>query len=124
MKNILVVDDDRDLASMFKMRLESEGFKTDVVYDGKEAITSIEKQVPDLIVMDALMPGMDGLATLKQINQMTDKRIPVIIVTGKALMIQEAFKLEGAEAFMMKPVDGANLVKQIREIEAKSKKAS
>ncbi len=124
MKNILIVDDDRDLASMFQMRLSSEGFKAEVAYDGKEALESIQKKAPDLIVMDALMPNLDGLATLKQINQMSDKKIPVIIVTGKALMIEQAFRLEGAEAFMMKPVDGGDLVKQIREIEARSKKTS
>jgi len=122
MKYVLIVDDDRDLVSMFQMRLDSEGFQTAVAYDGKEALASIEKKLPDLIVMDALMPGLDGLATLKQINQMSNKKIPVIIVTGKALMIEQAFRLEGAEAFMMKPVDGADLVKRIREIEARYKK--
>lgn len=124
MKNILIVDDDRDLTAMFQMRLNSEGFKAEVAYDGNEALESIQKKAPDLIVMDALMPNLDGLATLKQINQMSDKKIPVIIVTGKALMIEQAFRLEGAEAFLMKPVDGGDLVKQIREIEARSKKTS
>lgn len=121
MKNILIVDDDRDLVSMFQMRLDSEGFKTEVAYDGKEALESIQKKAPDLIVMDALMPGLDGLATLKQIRQMTDKKIPVMIITGKALMIEQAFRLEGAEDFMMKPVDGADLVKRIRQLEARHK---
>ena len=119
MKYVLIVDDDQDLASMFQMRLQGEGFEVAVAYDGKEALQSIQKRAPDMIVMDAVMPGLNGLAALKQINQMTDKKIPVIIVTGKALMIEQAFRLEGAEAFLIKPVDGNNLVKQIREIFSK-----
>ena len=123
-KYVLLVDDDQDLTSMFQMRLEKEGFEAAVAHDGKEALQSIQKRTPDLVVLDALMPGLDGLATLKQINQMTDKKIPVIIVTGKALMIEQAFQLEGAEAFLIKPVDGNNLVKQIREVDARRSKVS
>ena len=123
-KHILLVDDDPDLTSMFQMRLEKEGFEVVVAHDGKDALQSIQKKTPDLVLLDALLPGLDGLAALKQINQMTDKKIPVIIVTGKALMLEQAFRLEGAEAFLIKPVDGSNLVKQIRGVDARRSKSS
>jgi DNA-binding response OmpR family regulator len=117
MKHILIVDDDPDLAQTFKMRLEADGdFVVSTARNGEEALRFIQRGVPDLIVMDVLMPKMDGLTTLKAINRMIEKRVPVIVITGKAVMTKDAFELEGACDFLTKPLDGSHLVKRIKEI--------
>ena len=117
MKHILVVDDDRDLVQTLKVRLEAnQDFVVSTAQNGEEALRYIQRSNPDLIVMDVLMPKMDGLTTLKAINTMMEKRVPVIIITGKAIMTKDAFELEGARDFMTKPIEGAQLVKRIKEI--------
>lgn len=117
MKHILVVDDDTDLSRAFKLRLESSGdFVVSTAENGEEALRFVERAAPDLIVMDVLMPKMDGLTTLKAINRMMERKVPAIIVTGKAILTQDVFKLEGAHDFLTKPVDGAHLMKRVKEI--------
>jgi DNA-binding NtrC family response regulator len=117
MKHILIVDDDADLVQTFKVRLEADGdFVVSTARNGEEALRVIQRGTPDLIVMDVLMPKMDGLTTLKAINKMTEKKVPVVIITGKATMTKDAFELEGACDFLEKPVDGSRLVKRIKEI--------
>ena len=117
MKHILVVDDDQDLVQTLKIRLEAESdFVVSTAQNGEEALRVIQRGPADLIVMDVLMPKMDGLTTLKVINSMSEKKVPVIIMTGKALMTQDAFRLEGACDFFAKPVDGAQLAKRVKEI--------
>lgn len=117
MKHILIVDDEKDLAQALKVRLETNpDTVVSTVENGEEALRVIQRGTPDLIVMDVLMPKMDGLTTLKAINSMLDKKVPVIIMTGKAVMMKEAFQLEGACDFLMKPVDGVQLAKKVNEI--------
>lgn len=117
MKHILVVDDDVDLAQAFKVRLEASGdFVVSVAQNGEEALRFVQRSAPDLIVMDVLMPKMDGLTTLKAINKLMERSVPVIIITGKAVMTRDAFQLEGARDFLTKPVDGGVLAKKIKEI--------
>ena len=119
MKHILVVDDDPDLVQTLKVRLESDGdFVVSTAQNGEEALRFVQRGAPDAIVMDVLMPKMDGLSTLKAINKMTDRKVPVIIMTGKAVMIRDAFELEGARDFLVKPVSGSQLVKRIKELTA------
>ncbi len=117
MKHILMVDDDEDLMQVLKTRLETDSeFVVNIAHNGEEALRVVQRSAPDLIVLDVLMPKMDGLTTLKAINAVCDKKIPVIIMTGKAAMMKDAFKLEGACDFMVKPVDGGQLAKRIKEI--------
>ena len=117
MRHILIVDDDEDLVQTLKVRLESDAdFVVSTVYNGEEALRAVQRKTPDLIVLDIMMPKMDGLTTLKAINKMMDAKVPVIIMTGKATMLKEAFQLEGACDFLTKPVNGGDLAKQIKGI--------
>ncbi len=117
MKHILIVDDEKDFVQTLKIRLETEGdFVISAAHNGEEALRVIQRGAPDLIVMDVLMPKMDGLTTLKAINTLLEKKVPVIIMTGKAMMTQEAFELEGACDFLIKPINGSDLAKRIKEI--------
>lgn len=117
MKHILIVDDDIDLSQTLKVRLETTpDCVVSTAQNGEEALRFIQRSVPDLIVMDVLMPKMDGLTTLKAINKLSEKKVPVIIITGKAIMTKDAFELEGACDFFVKPVDGIQLAKRVKEI--------
>ncbi|PIQ85343.1 MAG: hypothetical protein COV74_09070 [Candidatus Omnitrophica bacterium CG11_big_fil_rev_8_21_14_0_20_45_26] len=117
MKNILIVDDEKDIRDLIRIRFETEtDFSIQVAEDGDEAIALVKEKEPDLIIMDVLMPNLDGLTTLKEINKITPKQIPVIIVTGKAAMLEEAFRLEGAKDFMIKPIDAKQVVKKAKEL--------
>ena len=117
MKHILVVDDDPDLSQTLKVRLEANpDCVVSTAQNGEEALRFIQRGAPDLIVMDVLMPKMDGLTTLKAINKLSERKVPVIIITGKAIMMRDAFELEGACDFLEKPVDGAVLAKRVKEL--------
>ena len=117
MKHVLIVDDDTDLVHTLQVRLEADTeFVISTAHNGEEALRFVQRSAPDLIVMDVLMPKMDGLTTLKAINKVTEKKVPVIIITGKAVMTKDAFELEGACDFLVKPVEGAGLAKRIKEI--------
>ena len=116
MKYVLIVDDDKDLTETLKMRLEVEDFEVGVVHDGEEAIKKVNEKAPDLIIMDVLMPRLDGLGTIQKINQLREQKIPFIIMTGTAVMMEETFRIEGARVFFKKPFDGSKMVKYAKEI--------
>ena len=117
MKHILIVDDEKDFAQTLKIRFEAESdYVVSTAHNGEEALRIIQRGAPDLIVMDVLMPKMDGLTTLKAINTIIEKKVPVIVMTGKAVMTREAFELEGARDFLIKPINGAELAKRVKEL--------
>ena len=82
-KRVLVADDDRALVETIKFELEQRGFVPIVAYNGQEAISIIEEQMPDLIILDIVMPGTDGYKVLSQIKHGPEtSHVPVIILTG------------------------------------------
>ncbi len=114
-KRILLVDDNEDVVETLRIRLESEGYMVQVAMNGEDAINEVNRQIPDLILLDVMMPRVDGFSTLKQINTITGRRkVPVLVITGTSVVPEEEFRVEGAYAFMRKPIDGNALVKQIR----------
>jgi CheY-like chemotaxis protein len=92
---ILITEDDVMLRDMYKMRLEAEGFKIDTANNGLEALKKIKAQKPDLVLMDIMMPVMDGLTALKKIKSDPEmKNVPVVIMT---VLIQEEKRKQGVE---------------------------
>jgi CheY-like chemotaxis protein len=89
---ILLVDDDADLINVMRMRIESWGCECLEALNGKDALASMKKKHPDIIILDYMMPDMDGLAVLKKIRRM-DKKIPVIMFTA----YPDATAIKGAE---------------------------
>ena len=108
---ILVVDDHADVRQSHRMIFETRGFAVEEAADGAQALASIKRSVPSLVLLDLMMPGIDGLEVLKSIreNPLT-KDLPVIVVTAKASSadIQLGYRSE-ADYYMTKPCSNAQL---------------
>ncbi len=112
-KKILVVDDELDFLKMIKMRLEASDYEVITAANGKEALDLIKFRKPDAVLLDILMPGMDGLHVLKVIRS-HDKALPVFMVTAFSNLERfEAANKLGASGFIVKSND---LKKEIENI--------
>jgi len=112
---VLLVDDEEQFANALAQRLEARGFAVSVVHSGQEALDSIQDDALDVIILDVLMPGMDGIDTLKRIKQ--DKpMLEVIMLTGHAT-VETAIKgmKLGAFDYLMKPTEMKELVAKIEK---------
>ena len=115
-KKILVVDDEQQLALAVKIRLQSRGYQVVTAGDGRQALELIPKEKPDLVIMDVVMPVMDGYFALREINQRFGRgKIPVIILTARDRM-KELFDLEGVEDYVVKPFDHDDLLVRIDRV--------
>jgi len=115
-QTILVVDDDRDFLDTLGMRLTGSGYKVLTAVDGNQGMEIARKIKPDLIILDIMMPGKDGLATERDLVGITDTMlIPVIVVTAHADKKKKRRAAElGAVAFLTKPFDDDVLLNLIR----------
>ena len=112
-KKILVVDDEQQLALAVKIRLQSRGFQVVTAPDGRQALEMITQEQPDLVILDVLMPVMDGYSCLREINTRFGRgKIPVIVLTARDRM-KDLFDLEGIEDYVIKPFDHEDLLARI-----------
>jgi len=113
--NVLLVDDEEQFLDTLSQRLELRGIKVDTVTGGEEAMDKITAKKFDAIVLDLVMPGIDGMETLKRLKE-KNPDIQIIMLTGKATVKKgiEAMKL-GAEDFLEKPVDLNVLMEKIKK---------
>ena len=115
-KKILVADDEQQLALAIKIRLQSKGYQVVTVADGRQALELVEREKPDLIILDVLMPVMDGYSCLREINTRVGRgKIPVIILTARDRM-KDLFELEGIEDYILKPFDHEDLLIRIDRV--------
>jgi CheY-like chemotaxis protein len=118
-ESILLVDDHRDFVFATKLFLESQGFQVAEAYDGIEALEALEKSQPDLIVLDVMMPRLDGWATLQALQQKPElAKIPVLMLTAlkEPVNVLTGFDL-GCTWFYTKPItDYEDLALVIRRI--------
>ena len=108
-KKILILDDEPDSISLLKLRLENKGHAVYSGMDGLEGLTKLRKNIPDLIIMDAVMPKLDGVEFFKTIRK--DERYhmtPVLVLTGKP-DYRETFTKMGCDYFATKPFDAAEI---------------
>ena len=99
---VLVVDDDENICEVLNMYLKSSGYDTRVVYDGKRAQEEFINYKPDLVILDVMLPGKDGIEVLKYIRKSSD--VPVIMLTAKGEIFDKVLALElGADDYMVKP---------------------
>lgn len=110
---ILVVDDDAALAEMLTIVLRGEGFETDVVGDGIQAIEAFRAAQPDLVLLDLMLPGKSGIDVCKDIRG--ESRVPIVMLTAKTDTVDVVLGLEsGADDYIMKPFKPKELVARIR----------
>jgi DNA-binding NtrC family response regulator len=113
-KKILVVDDEADFLEVIRIRLESSGYEVIISMSGEDALKKIKEESPSAVLLDILMPGIDGLEVLKRIRKI-DENLPVYMIT--AFSTEERFKAAnklGASGFIVKTDD---LAKQIKSIQ-------
>jgi len=117
-KRILIADDEEDFLTAITIRLKNAGYETVLARNGLEVKEECEKVLPDLIVLDVMMPKMDGFEVLRNLKENeTFKGIPVIYLTAGAFDIsQELDILSQAHDFMLKTVDGEKIVERIGKI--------
>lgn len=116
-KKILIVDDAESVAQVFKEYVTIAGFDASTAHSGAEALKSIETNPPDLVLLDALMPDMNGFEVCRQIRLIPSmKKAPILMVTVlKNESDHQAGEASGATEFLTKPISEAELIKQIRK---------
>jgi len=117
-KKILVVDDERHIVRLVQVTLERAGYEVAVAYDGRECLQKVPQEKPDLIVLDVMMPHMDGFETLQNLKADPETAsIPVIMLTAKA-QDQDIFRgwQQGVEWYQTKPFNPMELVTVIKRI--------
>ncbi len=114
-RRILVVDDEARMVDMIRMNLEVEGFKVLEAHSGLEALEVIRTQLPDLVVLDVMMPPPDGFETLRMLREFSN--IPVIMLTAKGKEDDRVRGLEiGADDYMSKPFSPRELASRARAV--------
>lgn len=117
-KKVLIIDDEAEMTRLLKIELEQEGFKAFVARDGQEGFSQIRTIMPDVIILDIMMPGMDGyeMLTILKADDAT-QNIPVILLTAKTREqdIEKGKKL-GADSYITKPFDSIQLVREVHRI--------
>jgi len=119
-KRILVVDDDRDDLKMISMILEPEGYQVVTAENGAQALEKVESENPDLILLDVMMPELDGFAACAKLKSSPERKgIPVILLTGVAKQITKTrYPINGvlraeAEEYLEKPFEPEELLKVV-----------
>lgn len=111
---ILIIEDDRSLAETLRFQLERHDFETDVCHDGEEGLHFIEQQSHDLILLDRMLPGLDGISVLK-ITREKNISTPIIFVTALGALNDKVTGLDcGADDYLVKPFDFEELLARIR----------
>ena len=114
-KKLFIADDELDFLSTLKARLEFEGFVVATAVDGKEALRKIREEKPDLVLLDVMMPKMNGYQVCRELKRdSTTESIPVVMVTAKSQESDRFWGKEvGADAYVTKPVDIDELIEKI-----------
>ena len=113
---ILLIDDELDLAEVTKMRLENAGYEVISALSGEEAFTFLQKDIPDLILLDLLLPGIHGKEICKKLKcDDRLKAIPVILFTASASDIPKIAKEIGADDYITKPYESEGLLGKVKK---------
>ncbi len=113
MTKILVVDDEKPITDIEKFNLEKEGYEVSVAYDGEEAIKKTNDEDPDLIILDLMLPKVDGLEVAREVRKNHD--MPIIMVTAKDSELDKVLGLElGADDYVTKPFSNRELIARVK----------
>ena len=114
-RNILVVEDDRNISDLIRMYLDKEGFEVRIAYDGGKAVEEFEKQKPDLVLLDIMLPVLDGWGVCAKIREKA--KTPIIMLTAKGDVGDRITGLEmGADDYIVKPFEMKELMARINAV--------
>ena len=114
-RNILVVEDDRNISDLIRMYLEKEGFDVRIAYDGGKAVEEYDRQAPDMVLLDIMLPVMDGWSVCAHIREKA--KTPIIMLTAKSEVNDRITGLEmGADDYLVKPFEMKELMARINAV--------
>ena len=114
-QKILIVDDDTNIAELISLYLTKECFETLIVNDGEEALQQFPSFHPDLILLDLMLPGIDGYGVCREIRK--SSTVPIIMLSAKGEIFDKVLGLElGADDYMIKPFDSKELVARVKAV--------
>ncbi|HER2812646.1 TPA: response regulator transcription factor [Streptococcus pyogenes] len=113
MKKILIVDDEKPICDIIKFNLTKEGYDIVTAFDGREAVTIFEEEKPDLIILDLMLPELDGLEVAKEIRKTS--HVPIIMLSAKDSEFDKVIGLEiGADDYVTKPFSNRELLARVK----------
>ena len=117
-EKIFIIEDDKNISKLVKYNLEKEGFNCSAFFSGEEALKALEKEKADLLILDIMLPGMDGLEVCRRIKKADGlSTIPIIMLTAKGEEVDRIVGLElGADDYIVKPFSPRELVLRIKSI--------
>jgi DNA-binding response OmpR family regulator len=114
-KQILIVEDEPSLAEVTGLYLKRAGFQVQIAHDGKQAMSILEKHIPDFVIMDIMLPEIDGISLTRWLRDRSD--VPIIMVTARREEVDRIAGLEmGADDYVVKPFSPQELVSRVRAV--------
>ena len=114
-QKILIVDDDNNIAELISLYLTKECFETKIVNDGEQALREFDSCHPDLLLLDLMLPGLDGYQVCRELRHTSD--VPIIMLSAKGETFDKVLGLElGADDYIIKPFDAKELVARVRAV--------
>ena len=115
-KNVLIIEDDPDIANLVRLQMQELHCRADVVHDGLEGLNTFKEGRYDLIILDIMLPGMDGLDVCKSIRQ-TASYVPILMLTARSSELDRVLGLElGADDYLSKPFSVLELVARVKAL--------
>lgn len=114
-QKILIVDDDENIAELISLYLVKECFETKIVHDGENALKEFKTFAPNIILLDLMLPGIDGYQVCREIRR--ESNVPIIMLSAKGEVFDKVLGLElGADDYIMKPFDSKELVARVKAV--------
>ena len=114
-QKIMIVDDDKNICELLRLYLAKEDFDTVLAYDGQQAVEAFESEAPDLVLLDIMMPRMDGWEVCRRLREKS--KVPVIMLSAKGETFDKVLGLElGADDYIVKPFDTKEVVARIKAV--------
>ena len=112
-EKVLIVDDDTNICELLRLYLEKEGFVTSIANDGESAITIFKQEQPDIMLLDIMLPSLDGWQVCREIRKFSDT--PIIMITAKGETFDKVLGLElGADDYISKPFETKEVIARIK----------
>lgn len=114
-QKILIVDDDNNIAELISLYLTKECYDTKIVNDGEQALIAFERYKPNMLLLDLMLPGIDGYQVCREIRAKSD--VPIIMLSAKGEVFDKVLGLElGADDYILKPFDSKELVARVKAV--------